>query len=109
MASDTSAGENARKAKIVEAIWSVYAELVNFEGELAATEKEEIRLFGTGSKLDSFELVNLILDIEQEISSRFGVSISLMDERAMSQRTSPYRTIQTLVNFIDTLIGEGDE
>jgi acyl carrier protein len=102
-------GDIPEKSKLVEVVWSVYAELVNFEGALAEKEKEAIRLFGSGSKLDSFELVNLVLDVEQEISSRFDVSISLMDERAMSQETSPFRTIQTLVNFIDTLIGEGYE
>ena len=102
-------GEIPEKSKLVEVVWSVYTGLVNFEGALADTEKEATRLFGSGSKLDSFELVNLVLDVEQEISSRFGVSISLMDERAMSQKTSPFRTIQSLVNFIGTLIGEGYE
>ena len=109
MTSETSAGEISRRAKIVDTIWSVYAELVKFEGEFATSDKEETRLFGTGSKLDSFELVNFLLDLEQLVNGLFGVSISLMDERAMSERTSPFRTIQTLVNFIDTLIGEGDE
>ena len=109
MTSETSAGEISRRAKIVDTMWSVYAELVKFEGEFATSDKEETCLSGTGSKLDSFELVNFLLDLEQLVNGLFGVSISLMDERAMSERTSPFRTIQTLVNFIDTLIGEGDE
>ena len=109
MAGDTAAGEISRRAKIVETIWSVYAESVNFEGELATSDKAETRLFGSGSNLDSFGLVNLLLDVEQQVSGQFGVNISLMDERAMSEKTSPFRTIQTLVNFIETLIGEGDE
>ena len=109
MASETSAGEISRRAKIIDTIWSVYAELVNFEGEFATSDKEETRLFGSGSNLDSFGLVNLLLDVEQRVSEQFGVNISLMDERAMSEKTSPFRTIQTLVKFIETLIGEGDE
>ena len=109
MTSETSAGEISRRAKIIDTIWSVYAELVNFEGEFAISDKEETRLFGTGSRLDSFELVNFLLDLEQLVNGQFGVSISLMDERAMSERTSPFRTIETMAIFIDTLIGEGDD
>ena len=109
MAGDTAAGEISRKANIVETIWSVYAELVHFEDEFETSDKEETRLFGSGSNLDSFGLVNLLLDVEQQVSGQFGVNVSLMDERAMSEKTSPFRTIQTLVNFIETLIGEGDE
>ena len=107
MAGEPRTGEISRKARIIETIWPVYAESVSFEGELEDSAKEEIRLFGSGSKLDSFALVNLLLDVEQQVSSRFGVSISLMDERAMSEKSSPFRTIQTLANFTNPLNGEG--
>ena len=55
-----------------------------------------------------YRCMNCGFDVEQKVNSEFGLSISLMDERAMSLNESPFRTIQTLANFIDTLIGETD-
>jgi acyl carrier protein len=61
-------------------------------------------LFGDSSVLDSIGLVNLIVAIEHGISERFGVSVVLADERAMSRRTSPFRTVATLCEHVTTLL-----
>jgi len=42
--------------------------------------------------------------VEQAIEDELGVSVSLADERALSQRTSPYRTVGTLADYADSLI-----
>lgn len=56
-------------------------------------------LFGPTGLLDSVGLVSLVLAIEQDISDLLGVSVSLADEKALSQRHSPFRTIGTLVDY----------
>ena len=63
-------------------------------------------LFGKDGKLDSLALVNLIVVIEQNIEDEFDVSITIADERAMSQKHSPFRTIGTLADYIDMLLKE---
>jgi acyl carrier protein len=63
-------------------------------------------LFGKGGPLDSLGLVNLIVATEQQIEEDFGIPISLADERAMSQETSPFRTVDRLVNYIALLLKE---
>jgi acyl carrier protein len=63
-------------------------------------------LFGENGALDSLGLVNLIVATEQRIEEDFGVSISLADERAMSQARSPFRTVDSLVNYIGVLLKE---
>ncbi|MCL4267598.1 MAG: acyl carrier protein [Anaerolineae bacterium] len=63
-------------------------------------------LYGSGGRLDSLELVNLIVAAEQNIEDEFGVPITLADERAMSQRNSPFRTVATLVAYITALLKE---
>ncbi len=63
-------------------------------------------LFGPGSSLDSLGLVNLIVAAEQKIDENMSVAISIADERAMSQKNSPFRTIQTLADYIDILVQE---
>ena len=63
-------------------------------------------LFGNKGKLDSLGLVSLIVAIEQKIEEALEIPITLADERAMSQKQSPFRTIGTLADYIDTLLKE---
>ncbi len=67
---------------------------------------ESTRLFGAESLLDSLGLVTLIVDIEQGIEDQFGISITIANERAMSRTKSPFRNIQTLIEYIELLIKE---
>lgn len=57
-------------------------------------------LFGTKGILDSLALVNLIVALEQALEEEHDVIVSLADERALSQRQSPYRTIGTLADYV---------
>jgi len=59
----------------------------------------EVPLFGPGSPLDSLGLVGLIIDIEEAFADA-GVTVALSDDRAMSQRNSPFRTVASLVDYI---------
>ena len=60
----------------------------------------EVELIGTSSSLDSLGLVNLIVASEHRIEDEFGVEISLLDERAMSDDDSPFKTISSLVDYV---------
>ena len=66
----------------------------------------ETRLFGGNSKLDSLGLVNLIVAVEQNIEDEFDITITLADERSMSQKHSPFRTVGSLVDYIEMLLKE---
>ena len=61
-------------------------------------------LFGKDGKLDSLGLVNLLVIIEQNIEDELQVIITLADERAISQRNSPFRTVKTLADYIEMLL-----
>lgn len=62
------------------------------------------RLLGSESVLDSMHLVSLIIAIEREVEDTFGVALTLADERALSMKESPFRSIQSLADYIGTLI-----
>ncbi|MDP7194614.1 MAG: acyl carrier protein, partial [SAR202 cluster bacterium] len=63
-------------------------------------------LFGRDGKLDSLELVNLIVSVEQNIEDEFHINVAIADDRALSQKYSPFRTIGSLVEYIDILLKE---
>ncbi|HBJ37776.1 MAG TPA: hypothetical protein DDZ51_24075 [Planctomycetaceae bacterium] len=62
-------------------------------------------LFGDGSPLDSLGLVTLTMDVEDAFADQ-GVEVSLSDSRAMSRKQSPFRTVATLVQFIEEQMAE---
>lgn len=63
-------------------------------------------LFGSGTTLDSLGLVNLIVAFEQQIVDELDVPVTLADERAMSVRNSPFRSVDTLADYAMQLIQE---
>ena len=62
------------------------------------------RLFG--KTLDSMGVVLLVSELENVIFEKFDKTISLADERAMSQKTSPFRNVETLINYVCLLLNE---
>ncbi|HEX5342232.1 MAG TPA: hypothetical protein VFX55_07045 [Duganella sp.] len=85
--------------------------LQNLNDELPDDEKFEAGpttpLFGPNATLDSLALVSVIVDVEGDVSTALGRSISLTDDRAMSQEISPFDDVQTLLNYIMILVNEG--
>ena len=67
---------------------------------------KDTKIFGGGGVLDSLQLVSFITDLEGVISDQFDVDIVLADEKAMSQRTSPYRDVTSLSIYIQKLLKE---
>lgn len=63
-------------------------------------------LFASGGNLSSLELVNLIVAAEQNIEDEFGLPIVLADEKAMSQKNSPFKTVAGFVSYISLCLEE---
>ncbi len=94
--------ENVNKV-IFESIDDLNSQMTD-EGHLE--KSMETALYGQKSKLDSFGLVNLIVDIEQRIQDELGFSVDLADEKALSQKNSPFLTINSLSDYICGLLKE---
>lgn len=60
---------------------------------------EATRLFGEGGLLDSLALVSLVIAVEQGMEERFGKRVELSDDKALSQKNSPYRTVGSLAAY----------
>ncbi|WP_017305367.1 hypothetical protein [Spirulina subsalsa] len=74
--------------------------------EVPTNLSPDTALFGKNGLFDSLGLVSLVVALEQGIEDEFKLSLSLADERAMSQKNSPYRTIESLANYAHSLISE---
>jgi len=89
----------------------IYAALKDAGEELGKPElanpDPETRLYGRNGHLDSLALVNLLADVEQRVADDLGKNIVLADERAMSQKRSPFASAGTLADYIEILLGEG--
>jgi len=64
----------------------------------------DVKLYDKDGQLDSLMLVNLIVAIEQNIEEEFEVSLTLADEKVMSQKNSPFRTISSLSEHLEVLL-----
>ena len=84
--------------------------IINEASSIIDLENDEINfdttIYGNDSRLDSLGLVNLLVTIEQNIEDEFDASLTLADERAMSQKHSPFRTIGSLADYIVMLLKE---
>ncbi len=63
-------------------------------------------IFGGDEGIDSLSLVRLVIDIEQRVHEELGKPVSLTDERAMSAKRSPYRSVGALSDFVIENLGE---
>lgn len=78
------------------------------ENELEFDEEvnNKTRLIGVSSALDSMDLVSFIVEVEQFLDSKYEIEIELANEKAMSRRTSPFISLNSLSNYINELINE---
>jgi len=93
------------RVEVVQVVSTCLRDVLSDE-EGAAPEQvdESTQLIGLSSVLDSLGLVQLIVDVEQRLQSEHGISVTLADERAMSQKHSPFRTVSTLADYICVLL-----
>jgi len=98
-----------RVEKIIQAIFRAVDEVNQElpEGQRLKKSLDTV-LFGRSGVLDSVGLVNLIVAAEEKIEEEFGSTITIADERAMSQKNSPFRTIGTLVDYVSSLLEENE-
>jgi acyl carrier protein len=92
---------------VLEAIYGA-VDWINAElpPDRQVVKNPETRLFGSQSMLDSLKLVSLIVATEREIEEAFGVALTLADERALSMKNSPFRSIQSLADHVEVLLKE---
>lgn len=77
-----------------------------FEGEKTLIKSETTTLYGKTASLDSLELINLIVILEQKLEDAFNVHIVLADERVLQMRNNPFESVNSLVDYVEMLCDE---
>lgn len=57
-------------------------------------------LIGEQAVVTSMNLVSFIADVETTLADRWELSITLVNEKALSRKNSPFRTIDALADYI---------
>jgi acyl carrier protein len=91
----------------LEIVLSTLRDAVSQNGGDASTVGEETVIVGPEAVIDSIGVVSLIVDIEQRLEMDHQVSVTLANDRAMSQRNSPFRTPLVLADHILATESEG--
>ena len=69
-------------------------------------KKEETVLFGQEGKLDSLGLVKMIVATEEKLLEHFDMPVTLANERAMSMKKNPFRSVKSLIEYTTDLLRE---
>lgn len=93
------------KSEITKVIYDSIEEINQLNGTKIVKDPNT-KLFGRECELDSLGLVNLIVSIEENINNEYNASITIADEKAMSQKHSPFRTVDTLADYVTELLNE---
>lgn len=67
-------------------------------------KSDDTILMGRKSVIDSMAMVNLIVAIEKYINKEFNANITLNDDKMLFMQESPFKTIRSFINYINTFI-----
>ncbi len=84
-------------------------EMYDDDKKIAITKAEESLLFNKEFALDSLSLISLVVEIEESIEDNFDAEIMLADDRAMSQKFSPFHSFGTLADYVMVLLKEAND
>ncbi len=94
------------KEQITEVVFAGIDELnemLGNNGRLEKTQRAVILKDGCG--LDSLGFINFVSLIEEQYLSRFGQSITLSSADISSECNSPFESVESLVEYIQSLAG----
>lgn len=71
-------------------------------GGVSIDKSYDAALYGRTGKLESLDFVAFIMEVETKIQSEFGVDFFLTDEDLLSKEKSPFATVGSLIEYLET-------
>jgi acyl carrier protein len=95
------------KDKFINVIFSTIDELNDLRADGDTIPQEMITpLYGEDGFLDSLDLVNFITILEEKLEDDLNLELTLVNSDVLSQENSPFATIDSLVNYITSLVNK---
>jgi len=91
---------------VIESLNETLSEMDDFDQSDLPPLNGNTRLVGRQALLSSLGLVSLIVDIEEKLVDEHEILVTIANERAMSQKKSPFRSVEMLTDYISLLISE---
>jgi acyl carrier protein len=88
------------RAAAVDIVTRSLRELIEQLGDAPPDITEDTVIVGKDAVVDSLGLVSLVVEIEQRLEAEQNLAVTLASEKAMSQRSSPFRTVGVLADYI---------
>src|SRR5213594_191154 len=61
-------------------------------------------LYGATGKLESLDIVTLVMEVEEKINAEFGTDITIADEHLLSKQKSPFSSLRTLIEYLEEVL-----
>jgi len=92
---------------LVELMLPLLRNAVDSEDPEAASGLDaESRLVGPRAVMSSLTFVSFIMDVETVLAESHGVEVTLVSEKALSQKNSPFKSLETLADYVLELSGD---
>jgi acyl carrier protein len=78
----------------------------DLEPEMQIDARPDQVLIGPCATLDSLGFVTLILEIETLVHEQLGITVELVNDRALSEERSPFRTLASLTEYVEASIAD---
>jgi len=74
------------------------------QGGEAVRASADLPLIGEDAAVSSMALVSYIADVESTLMENYNLTLTLVSERALSRKKSPFRTINALADYVFELV-----
>ena len=74
------------------------------QGGDAVRATPELILIGESAAVSSMALVSFIADVESTLMEKYDLQVTLVSERALSRKKSPFRSVDALSDYVIELV-----
>lgn len=68
----------------------------------------DVHLYGQGGVFDSMQLINFLTVVEERMADQMGIVYSIVSEKAVSRKVSPFSHVSTLVDYLLEEVGSAE-
>lgn len=76
------------------------------DDKIPTGDLKDLGLYGRDGVFSSLQVIHFLMIVEEKVAEKVGAKISILSEKALSRKVSPFRQVSTLVDFIAEQIGQ---